>query len=598
MWPTTEAGAKRVRAEAAKFLLEQIPNKEGYNVIQYATSVGSLKFIRHTFNFENIYKNVEGKQIKFDVTNLSPETSSEDRNHSVYSSSAFCFENKSKVEPTVLTKEKSALGELRQKLGLKKLDKEAKKKNDESCLKIIIDMDDTDLATQLLDSSPIKYLILGYWTVYRFLYVIALIVHIIFMILQSFVPVRDIRQVWRNSTSTDYVPDPDYGFLLIWPTLLAVFYMVNLVILIRSFCGHVEDEDGQVQKKTSNAKEADTPNQPTITRRAERNMAEKTPSWLTALSRFMTSPRGVWECIDFLSDTCSPKTFHFQLIMYLVRLPFDFLYNLIQGMISHFEITLGMTYFVLVSWWFSLYMEAERDQVYILALALIIGWLQTINFARGFESVNVFIIMLKYIIIQDITTLLVIYVFFLLGFASAFQVLFQISGSIAESYPSVWHFIFGTFNLMIGIDEVIDRDLGDEYEDNKGDSIFLRCIAAIYIIFATVILLNILIAKMSDTYTEVRMRESTHWRVDSVRQAIAFEKRIPKTVAQSFRDMRRRRSEFPIFRDPNTSRLFLAIPVSKVDIKLSDVKSKSYHHITNIETKLQKLEEQLKANAK
>ena len=581
MWPDTEAGTKGLRADAAQLLLEQIPNKEGYNVIQYATSVGSLKFIRHTFNFEDIYKYVEGQNCKFDVTNLSPETSSEDRNHSAYSGSSLCCPSDNKTQPFDLRREKTELGKLRQKLALTNLTKESKKKNDESCLKIIIEMDDTDLATQLLDSSPIKYLILGYWTVYRFLYVLALLVHIINMILFSDIPVDDIRKVWKNQTETDYEPNPDYGLFLLWPLLLFVFYLGNLIVALWSFCSHAKNEGDELMNSSP--------------REGGAKKKEPTPYWQAAITRFFSSPGGVWESIDFLSDSCSPKTFHFQLILYIFRKPFDFAYNVVQGMISYFEITLGMSFFVLVAWWFSRYMQADKHQVYILAVALVFGWLQTINFARGFESVNVFIIMLKYIIIQDIFTILIIYIFFLLGFASAFQVLFQISGSIADSYPSVWHVIFATFNLMIGIDEVVDRDLDDEYKDNDGDSIFLRFTAVVYIIFATLILLNILIAKMSDTYTDVRMRESTHWRVESVRQAIAFEKRIPKSIGQAFRDMRRKRSLYPIYRDPETSRLFLVIPISKVDIKLSDVKSKTYHHITNMETKLQRLEEQIKS---
>ena len=69
-------------ARPMQILLEDIHNNQGYNVIQYATYVGSDKFICHIYNMDGIYRFFDQKTqtYEFDVTNLTPETSDERRN--------------------------------------------------------------------------------------------------------------------------------------------------------------------------------------------------------------------------------------------------------------------------------------------------------------------------------------------------------------------------------------------------------------------------------------------------------------------------------------------------------------------------------------
>ena len=187
----------------------------------------------------------------------------------------------------------------------------------------------------------------------------------------------------------------------------------------------------------------------------------------------------------------------------------------------------GLLFSICTIIWFVLYIDNDFEQVYLLAFCLICGWIFTIAFTKGFKRVHAFSIMLKYIIINDILRFLFLYSFILLGFGFAMHALFQIAPNIAASYPTGLHTLFTTFNMMIGMDEIFDEDTDQEYEDNNSSSIYIRVVYLFYIIMSTIIMLNLLIAMMSDTYNAIKSREGQTWRVASVRMALHIEKSLP-----------------------------------------------------------------------
>ena len=56
---------------------------------------------------------------------------------------------------------------------------------------------------------------------------------------------------------------------------------------------------------------------------------------------------------------------------------------------------------------------------------------------------------------------------------------------------------------------------------------YARIVYIVYIVLTTIILLNLLIAMMTDSYAEVKAREGTTWRVGSIRLAIQLERAMP-----------------------------------------------------------------------
>ncbi|CAD5116603.1 DgyrCDS5478 [Dimorphilus gyrociliatus] len=153
---------------------------------------------------------------------------------------------------------------------------------------------------------------------------------------------------------------------------------------------------------------------------------------------------------------------------------------------------------------------------YFLAVALVTGWLFTINFTKGFENVHAFSIMLRHIIIRDCVRFLLLYSFVLVGFSFALHALFQRGGGSGDINPA--ETIFNAFNMMIGMSSI--------FEDGDHD-VYVKVVYVLYITLSTIILLNLLIAMMNDSYAAVKGKEGTTWRVGSIRMALKLEASLP-----------------------------------------------------------------------
>ena len=191
-----------------------------------------------------------------------------------------------------------------------------------------------------------------------------------------------------------------------------------------------------------------------------------------------------------------------------------------MGSLSHIA---SLTFSTLIILWFVLHMVSSHDVVYVLSGALIIGWMFTISFTKGFQTVHSFSIMLKYIILRDIVRFLFIYLLVLLGFTFGLHALFQMVPSLSESHQSTFDTLFLTFNLMIGMGEIFHDEFDEDHKNAGRSGTFTKVVYLFYVVLSTIILLNILIAMMSDTYNRIMSQEGTTWRISSVRVAVQLE---------------------------------------------------------------------------
>ena len=211
----------------------------------------------------------------------------------------------------------------------------------------------------------------------------------------------------------------------------------------------------------------------------------------------------------------------------------------------------------LVIAWYVLYLtSSSTNQAHVLAVSMILGWLYTIAFTEGFESVHAFTIMLKNIIIRDMTRFLFLYFLVMFAFALAFQCLFSLAANLAATYPDAWSIYFITFNMMIGMGDIFD----DTFDDNP-NATFIKILYLFYIVLTTVILLNLLIAMMTDSYAAVKAREGTTWRVGSVRLAVELEKSMP-FLPKVFKFIGIKHN--PLHFDLDTERWMMTIPKREV----------------------------------
>jgi len=210
----------------------------------------------------------------------------------------------------------------------------------------------------------------------------------------------------------------------------------------------------------------------------------------------------------------------------VLNLPFRLLSALFGYLAQLSALAFGATAIV----WYALYRCGTTAHVYVevVSVVFVLGWMFTLQFTKGFQTMHAFSIMLKYIVLRDITRFLVMYVFVLLGFGFAFHALFQLSPAIAESLGSPFNTLFTAFNVMLGMgDSPIDSSFDATYEASGGDPTFVKWVYILYVAISTIILLSLLIAMMTDTFTDIKSKEATTWQVGSLRLALHIERTMP-----------------------------------------------------------------------
>ncbi|CAF3956669.1 unnamed protein product [Rotaria sp. Silwood1] len=159
----------------------------------------------------------------------------------------------------------------------------------------------------------------------------------------------------------------------------------------------------------------------------------------------------------------------------------------------------------------------QQYETQILAFASLIGWSNMFYFIMPFHFTGPFVIMIYKMFFHDVLRFFIIYLIFLMGFAQSFFILFNEYG--LQGYMSS---IKQCFLGLLG-----DFDL-DYYI--KGEYPLTSVILLIfYIVLITILLLNLLIAMMGDTYAEVKRSAKKLWHLERARIAFRIENSLPRS---------------------------------------------------------------------
>lgn len=194
---------------------------------------------------------------------------------------------------------------------------------------------------------------------------------------------------------------------------------------------------------------------------------------------------------------------------------------------SYMFLAVCVIFSMLVFAWIGLFTERYKYQDYFLATALCIGWLLTISFTRGIRAIHYFYRMLISMIFRDVSRFIIVYLFVILAFGFAFHVLFQVSTAISNDYPTPADTLFLTFNMMIGMGELFDGTFESNMESAGRDTVYSKVLYLIYIILGTIVLLNLLIAMMNDSYSMILKENQITWRIESVSLGVDIESNFP-----------------------------------------------------------------------
>lgn len=186
---------------------------------------------------------------------------------------------------------------------------------------------------------------------------------------------------------------------------------------------------------------------------------------------------------------------------------------------------LGSTFALLaMSWYISAFTgRCTFNLRLILSCSVIFGWVYTLDFLRGFATLHHFIVIIRQMILGDIIKFLLIFLTLLMAFSLGYVVV--IGGTVTSAGGSV---IYMAFNWMLG--------MGDSIEYVKFEyDVFVRNLYAGYMICSAIVLLNLLIAMMPGSYSNLRKTSAGLFKISSLQIRVEFESFFSKLRTVSHR---------------------------------------------------------------
>uniref|UniRef100_A0A3B4UGC0 Transient receptor potential cation channel, subfamily V, member 4 n=1 Tax=Seriola dumerili TaxID=41447 RepID=A0A3B4UGC0_SERDU len=198
-------------------------------------------------------------------------------------------------------------------------------------------------------------------------------------------------------------------------------------------------------------------------------------------------------------------------------------------------------YSVLIVVTAALYLSGIKAYVSVMVFALVLGWMNTLYFTRGLKLTGTYSIMIQKILFKDLFRFLLVYVLFMIGYASALVSLLTVCpppGTECEggcpTYPKCRDpdtfstFLLDLFKLTIGMGEL------DMIHSAQYPAVFLILLIT-YIILTFVLLLNMLIALMGETVGQVSKESKKIWKLQWATTILDIERSFPVCLRKSFR---------------------------------------------------------------
>ncbi len=140
-------------------------------------------------------------------------------------------------------------------------------------------------------------------------------------------------------------------------------------------------------------------------------------------------------------------------------------------------------------------------QVYVLSAAFLAGWFQVLVCTRAFKATAFFSIMIYRVLVGDIARFLLVIAFMVVAFSTSAGVIIQVLDTgqgYNSSSPAV--VMLDHFKLATG---VADYSRLNHIEGGSTLEIFKIIIYICFIVLANVLMFNLLIAAMSDRYSQI-----------------------------------------------------------------------------------------------
>ncbi|KAK1894893.1 Transient receptor potential cation channel subfamily V member 5 [Dissostichus eleginoides] len=167
--------------------------------------------------------------------------------------------------------------------------------------------------------------------------------------------------------------------------------------------------------------------------------------------------------------------------------------------------------------------EVQGEDV-VMSVCLVLGWSNVMFFARGFEMLGPYVIMIQKIIFGDLTKFMWLSFIVLIGFSSSLWMVYMTQEP--DSIPSYRSFpitLFSQFELSVGlIDLPVDHTITTPP--------IVHVLHCTFSVVSYILLLNLLIAMMSDTHWRVAQERDELWRTQVVATTLMLERKLPRCL--------------------------------------------------------------------
>ncbi|XP_050177967.1 transient receptor potential cation channel subfamily V member 2-like isoform X3 [Myiozetetes cayanensis] len=207
-----------------------------------------------------------------------------------------------------------------------------------------------------------------------------------------------------------------------------------------------------------------------------------------------------------------------------------------------------------------LYGASSENYVAVMVFSLLLGWVNTLYYTRGFQRTGIYSVMIQKTIMRDLLRFLLVYMIFLFGFAAgepwlgvALQAGLQEVGFSEENLncvflpalvtlmgdaPSVSHNkslahleSSGSHAMYGGLLSVslelfkITIGMGDlDFQEHARFRYFVMLLLLLFVILTYILLLNMLIALMSETVTDISGYSKSVWKLQRAIAILEIEK--------------------------------------------------------------------------
>ncbi|XP_063002443.1 transient receptor potential cation channel subfamily V member 2-like [Elgaria multicarinata webbii] len=178
-----------------------------------------------------------------------------------------------------------------------------------------------------------------------------------------------------------------------------------------------------------------------------------------------------------------------------------------------------------------LYLVGLEEYVPWMVFSLLLGWVNLLYYTRGFQQTGIYIVMIQKAILRDLLHFLIVYVIFLFGFATALVILTGEAPQTAQNgslplhggdkdeavYPDLFKASLALFRFTIGMGDL-------EFHENVKFKYFVMVLLLLFVVLTYILLLNMLIALMSETVTNVSGYGRSVWKLQRAIAILEIEK--------------------------------------------------------------------------